>query len=92
MARPLAHRLPLLAVLLLPACAGEAQQTTGVVSDLAGRVCVQTAVDDGTCFTATPEQLAGLQLGTCVTVAFEAANGVLGRATEVRPAPTACAG
>ena len=92
MARPFAHRLPLLALLLLPACAGGPSETTGVVSDLAGRVCVQTAVDDGTCFTATPDQLAGLQLGSCVTVAFEAANGVLGRATDVLPAPTACAG
>ena len=51
---------------------------------------MQTAVDDGTCFTATPDQLQGLSLGTCVTVAFEASNGVLGRATEVRPAPTGC--
>jgi len=86
--------VPLLLPVLLLAAAGcsGTSQTSGVVSDLAGRVCVQTAVDDGTCFTATPEQLAGLQLGSCVTVAYEAESGVLGRATEVRPAPTACGG
>ena len=85
-----ATAIPLLALLALPACGSEAQETTGVISDLAGRVCVQTAVDDGTCFTAAPDQLQGLSIGTCVTVVFEAANGVLGRATEVRPAPTGC--
>ena len=86
------------ALLLLPAllvaagCGSGTSETSGVVSDLAGRICVQTAVDDGTCFTTTPEQLTGVQLGTCVTVAYEASNGVLGRATSVRPAPTACGG
>ena len=84
----------LLPVLLLAAagCGSGTSETSGVVSDLAGRICVQTAVDDGTCFSTTPEQLAGVQLGTCVTVAYEASNGVLGRATSVRPAPAACGG
>lgn len=76
--------------LALSACSSGPQETTGVISDLAGRLCVQTAIDDGTCFTTTPDQLVGLQPGSCVTVSFEASNGVLGRATAVRPAPDGC--
>ena len=76
--------------LALSACSSGPAETTGVISDLGGRLCVQTAFDDGTCFTATPEQLVGLTPGSCVTVSFEASNGVLGRATAVRPAPGGC--
>ena len=89
MPRPSPLLLLPVVLLGLAACSGTST-TSGLVSDLDGRLCVQTAADDGTCFTTAPEQLAGLQLGTCVTVSYESSSGVLGRASDVRPAPDAC--
>lgn len=79
-----------LALLLLTGCGSGPQTTTGRVSDVAGRLCVQTNSDDGTCFGVTREQLAQVQLGTCVQITYTASQGLVPEASDVRVVPPPC--
>ena len=81
-----------IALALLAACGGGPQESTGRVSDVAGRLCLQTTTDDGTCFAADDEQLRQVAIGDCVTVAYTAGSGVAPTADEVRVSPGPCAG
>ena len=86
-------RLPVvpLALLLVAACGGGPQESTGRVSDVAGRLCLQTTIDDGTCFAARDEQLRQVRLGDCATVVYSVGSGVTPTADEVRLSPGPCA-
>lgn len=91
-------RRALLAVLLLSGLAGVAgcgagsSTQTGRVSDVDGRLCLQTNPDDGTCYVATAEQLAPLTVGTCVEVTYRPVNGLAPDATAVRVVDPPCFG
>lgn len=78
------------ALVLLTGCGGGAQESTGQVSDVAGRLCLQTTVDDGTCFAADDEQLRQVQLGDCAQVVYTAGSGVTPTADEVTVVPGPC--
>lgn len=86
-----ARRLALLAVgvVLLAGCGGP-RTSTGRVSDLRGRLCLQTDRDASTCFAAPDAQLAQLTLGTCVEVTYTQGAGTVAEATGVRRVDPPC--
>lgn len=79
-----------LALLLAAGCGGGPQTSTGRISDVEGRLCLQTNPEDGTCYTATDDQLAPLQVGSCVQVTYRSEPDVVPAADEVRVVDPPC--
>lgn len=79
------------AALLLAGCGGGPRTSTGRVTDVADRLCLQTGTDDGICFGATAEQLAMVALGGCAEVTYTASAGTVPEAVQVRRVDPPCA-
>lgn len=78
------------AVLLAGACGGGPQTSAGQVSDVAGRLCLQTDRDNGSCFVASAGQLALVHVGDCVKVTFTPVAGSIPTAADVRVVAPPC--
>jgi hypothetical protein len=83
--------IPLL-LLAVTACGGERTGTvTGEVSNATDRLCIRKQVETTRCFDASPEQLRGLVVGSCVELHYRQGSGQIGQVVTTEPRPSPCA-